>query len=246
MATVSDYAKLADAVYDDDPSVAGWTRESFRSSGSGLYNAFQGAVFKNGPDVVFTFKGTSQKRDVVADAKLAAGMNTEQYSDACDYFDKYVMTKGNKVSACGHSLGGAIAQIVGNRKNIPFVTFNAPGVGLFAKPNSDSTIGKIGEGLGLIVNPGTYLRVGGAVLSSVRHPQQALQDFKAVTTFVRGVNFRVGKDVVGSYGVHFGKVIELPYSGAALDVLEKHKMKTVKQMLEASNYKDYQLDTLID
>jgi hypothetical protein len=41
-------------------------------------------------------------------------------------------------------------------------------------------------------------------------------------------------------------VIELPYSGGALDVLEKHKMKTVKQMLEASIYKDYQLDTLID
>jgi len=35
---------------------------------------------------------------------------------------------GVKVTLTGHSLGGALAQVVGHKLNLKFVTFNAPGM----------------------------------------------------------------------------------------------------------------------
>src|SRR5437016_13973499 len=109
MAPILTYAMMADAVYGDNPIVKGWVTIGFQESGSGIADAFQGAAFKNGNEIVLAFKGTSQMRDVAADAKLAIGMNTFQYSCASDFVDSIETMSGAEVSLCGHSLGGAIA-----------------------------------------------------------------------------------------------------------------------------------------
>src|SRR5207248_2664039 len=118
VASIITYAKMANAVYEASPAVGGWARIGFRASGGGLTDAFQGAAFKSGDEVIYAFKGTSQKRDAVADLKLGVGMNTSQYGSAEDFFDDLEVPTGTRVTLCGHSLGGAIAQVIGNRKRV--------------------------------------------------------------------------------------------------------------------------------
>lgn len=236
MATVMKCAQMADAVYDANPQVEGWQRVAFQASGGGLTNAFQGAAFRLGSEVVFAFKGTSGGRDAVADIKLCAGMNTYQYASALDFVSANVSGGGDSVSLCGHSLGGAIAQIAGNRLRLPFMTFNAPGVGLISR-NLDEMAVTAATGTAV-------LRALGAVGSLVMHPVQAAQDGMALFYRVKGVNFRLGKDVVGCTGVHYGRVIEIPYTGGALDVLAKHKMTTVLAALKDSQFAEMSLTSL--
>ena len=45
--------------------------------------------------------------------------------------------------------------------------------------------------------------------------------------------------------MHYGKVIEIPYSGGALDVLTKHKIGTVIEALESSPYGGMRLESII-
>jgi pimeloyl-ACP methyl ester carboxylesterase len=227
---------MADAVYADDPRMAGWTRIAFQPAGSGLTNAFQGAAFQQGQEVVFAFKGTSNTMDVAADLKLGVGMNTFQYASAMDFVAR-VATGGNRVYVCGHSLGGAIAQIVGNRRRLPFVTFNAPGVGLVSR-----NVGEVGATVAL----GTAgVRILGAIASAALHPIQAAQDAAALLYRVRGINFRLGRDVVGSIGVHYGPVVQITYSGGSLDVIQKHKMTTMIASLAGSPYASRELEALL-
>ena len=164
-------------------------------------------------------------------------MNTCQYSLAEDFVDDLDLPTETRVSICGHSLGGAIAQVVGNRQRIPFVTFNAPGVALVSRNWSEVAVsGLVGM---------AYVRAAGTMASAVRHPLQAVQDLASLFHLARGLNFRLGWDVVGSVGVHYGRVIQIPYSGKALDVLAKHKMATVIEALRASQYHNLELDVLL-
>jgi len=236
MATAMELALLADAVYDSDPQVKGWVRFGFQPSGSGATNAFQGAAFRKGGDVAIAFKGTSGGRDVVADLKLASGMNTYQYSSARKFVKEVKPDSGSKVILCGHSLGGATAQIIGNRMRLPFVTFNAPGVGLISR--------NVGEMAATAATGSAALRTLGAIASAIWHPMQAARDAAALFHVVSGVNFRLGKDIVGSTGVHYGKVIEIPYSGGALDLIAKHKMGSMIAALETSSYRNWQIGKL--
>jgi hypothetical protein len=237
MASILTCARMADAVYDTDPQVPGWTRVAFRPSGAGLAEAFQGAAFQRGHETIFAFKGTSQGRDAIADVKLGVGMNTYQYASAYEFVGGAMGSAAQKVAVCGHSLGGAIAQIVGNRARLPFVTFNAPGVGLMSR-NVDEMAVTAGTGTAL-------LRGAGALVSAAWHPMQAARDVGSMFYRVRGVNFRLGKDVVGSIGVHYGQVVEIPYAGGALDVLAKHKMTTMLEALEGSNYGNRELESVV-
>ncbi len=236
MARVITYARACNAVYDEDPKIpAPWKRIAFKKSTGGLYGAFQGAAFTARDEVIVAFKGTNSAGDAVADAKLTVGMNTHQYAQAAAFLDT-VPVSGKKVSVCGHSLGGAIAQIIGNRHRLPFITFNAPGVGLISR--------NLGE-VGLTLFGTAAIRTVGTMASAIRHPHQALQDAGSVFHRVQGVNIRLGKDVVGCVGVHYGPVIEIPYSGGTFDVGTKHKMTTMLTELETSPYRNRRLDALV-
>ena len=238
MATINDHALLSQAIYSNDPQVPGWVRlEPWWPSGTGPTEAFQGAAFRRGGDVVFAFKGTSGGWDYATDFKLGIGMNTYQYSSARDLVIRSGPMTGFNVSLCGHSLGGATAQIVGNRLRLPFVTFNAPGVGLISR-NLDEV------GVSMITRS-AYVRVVGTVISSIFHPVQAARDIAGLFYTVKGVNFRLGKDLVGCTGVHYGKVIEVPYDGGALDVMAKHSIKEVIKALNSSGYGGENLDTVV-
>lgn len=238
MGSILEYGQLADAVYDDVASVSGWTRKAFKATGSGFHDSLQAAAYTKNGETAFVFKGTANGRDVLSDVKLGLGMNTVQYSQARQFVQKVGLSDAGLVTIVGHSLGGAIAQTVGNRLRQRFVTFNAPGVAVLASRNVDEF------GVAAVTGSG-YARVGGMVLSAFRHPMQAARDVGSAFYKVSGVNIRLGKDVVGCIGVHYGQVVEINYAGSALDVMEKHKMGNVLESLEANGYGNIELHSLL-
>lgn len=221
MPTVYDYGLMANAVYENSPSVQGWACPDFRASlGSGL----QAAVFTRGQKTVAAFKGTTptQGSDLVADLKIGVGMNTSYFSEAEEFVSRYANTENLVVT--GHSLGGAIAQVVGNRRQIPFVSFNAPGVALMASRNIATATPHMAA-----------IRMAGGLLSALRHPMQTARDIGSALHVSLGVNYRLSSDVVSTIGLHYGDVVSLQSSA---DVLDQHSMDTMQEVLGNAGYRN--------
>ena len=220
MPTIRDLGLLANAVYDELPAVQGWNCPEHQRASSG-WNGFQAATFtQGGVTAVLVFRGTSQTMDVAADLKLGTGMNTSYFSDGEAYAAS--VPPGDDVYVCGHSLGGAIAQVVAIRGGYRMVTFNAPGVAVFALAGN---IGGADVGM-------TAVRTAGMLLSAVRHPMQAYRDVRSAFHTVRGLNIRLSNDAVSSMGVHYGDVVTL--QGPSASPLTEHRMTTVNEVLATS------------
>lgn len=212
MARILDFAQLADAVYSDAPVVDGFVMTAFKRGGN---DGLQAAAFtKNGKTIV-AFKGTSTAMDVVADIKLGVGINTSLFSEGEQFVAQHAPGAG--VVVTGHSLGGAIAQTVGNRRRMPFVSFNAPGVALLASQN----IATVNPVLGV-------MRLAGGVVGAVRHPMQTMRDIGSAFHDSLGVNYRLNGDLVSQWGLHYGPIVNLIGSG---DPLEQHRMSSVLDVL---------------
>ncbi len=217
MATFLQLSQLAAAVYGDVPPPDGWTR--IDSGGAGRFG-FQAAAYKGEGQTVVAFRGTTASAgDAAADLMLGAGMNTSHYAQADDFVQDYLAADG--LVLCGHSLGGAIAQIVGNRSQMKFATFNAPGVAVLASRNILSANGAM-----------FGLRLGGAVLSAVARPVQAAKDVRATFRVAQGVNICLTFDVVSRTGVHYGKVVRIP--GTDANPVHQHSIATVVKVLETN------------
>lgn len=238
MASILDYAKLSEAVYEDNPQVPGWHRHDFRPSGSGVTDAFQGAAFTRDSEIVFAMKGTSQGRDLAADLALGVGMNSVQFSDAVDWVSATNQAGATLATVCGHSLGGAISQIVGNRLRLRFVTFNAPGIAIMSR--------NLGQ-MAVAARTGTmFVRMAGTAASAFLHPFQAAGDVGGLFYRVSGVNFRLAGDLVSRTGVHYGQVIEVGYGGGSPDPYTRHKMATILAELEDRGYDNITLADLLN
>lgn len=194
MATLLEYARIADKVYEPSPaSIPDWScppglavdDRSVFEGGRLLTTGFQGRVFESGGsagEVVIAFKGTVPRMasDLIADLTLALNAIPGQAHVALAKTEAWRRNYTSKpISLVGHSLGGALAQVVGYRLGIKFVTFNAPGM---LEQNS----GIIPYGLGRIVRA-----LGGG-------HQDA------------GVNFRRSWDMVGNFSAPIGRRVEIP------------------------------------
>ena len=216
MATLLDLARLSNAVYDLNPAVPGWVRGDFHPA-SGMLDGFQAAVFAKGSEVVIVYRGTAQGMDAVADLKLGTGMNSTYFSAGEEFAAPYFGR--SNVIVTGHSLGGAIAQVVANRRGFLMATFNAPGVAVIASRN-------IGEST-LAMNA---VRTTGMMASAFRHPMQAGRDIASAFRTVRGVNLCLEFDAVSRIGNHYGQVMRIP--GSSANPLTEHRITTVISVLE--------------
>lgn len=223
MANILDLARLAQFAYEPQGKAPpGWI-ELERIEGR---YGFRAVAYVGAGETVVAFRGTNLSKadlggsagDVAADAMLGIGMNTSHFGQAEDFVER-LQARG-QVTLTGHSLGGAIAQIVGNRGRLPFATFNAPGVAVVASRNM------VSEG----VLATTVLRLGGALLSSAMHPVQAWRDVRSTFYKVAGVNVRLTNDLVSMIGVHYGKVLAVPGTRA----LPEHSIDTVVAVLETN------------
>jgi pimeloyl-ACP methyl ester carboxylesterase len=224
--TVLDLAEIAGAVYDG-VAVGEWKPKSIRKAWEGLLvDGLQAAHYRRGSESVIAFRGTnlswrliSSAQDLLADLTLGSGMNSGYFRAAENFVSKE--SCGPDVVLCGHSLGGAIAQIVGNRMGLRFATFNAPGVAVWASRN-------ISEANPVMLG----IRTVGMIASAVADPFQAGRDVASAMRVARGLNVRLSSDRVSKYGIHYGAVIDVAsIAPESAGELEKHSIKMVVDTL---------------
>jgi hypothetical protein len=214
MATLMEYAKIAEKVYDPSPgAIDGWRCSTTRavddssvfSGGSALSSGLQARVFEKsgGTEIIVAFKGTvpSMASDLTADLSLALNNIPTQAYEALRLTALWSahFPRARKFLV-GHSLGGAIAQVVGVRTGFKFVTFNAPGM-------LEQSSGIIPYGMGRLVR-----LLGGANEDA-------------------GVNYRRSWDLVGNFGAHIGRRVEL--TGGRTGAFRGHGIAGVIEVIEA-------------
>jgi hypothetical protein len=91
-----------------------------------------------------------------------------------------------RLSIVGHSLGGGLAQVVGNWTGVPFISFNGPGMASHLKLSA----------------------------FNVFKPKQMLRSIRSdATGRSSGICFVVRHDFIGSYGKHVGHLFLLDQNG---------------------------------
>lgn len=229
MATCLDYAKIACAAYykgmnqyyDPDPGhmVDDWTVQKWEK-GTLFGDGFQGGIWQNATDVVVGCCGTNTKQkgkfiaDLIADIKIALRILPSQCNSARKMVRaaKQIAGPHRRVSVCGHSLGGGLAQVVGVWEKVPFVTFNAPAMKTAIKTS------KIGNTSGIFGFP----FVGGSVVAAIATSRSTYSDDAPGVNFrIRGIDYQGNErnDVVSSHfwgaaGDHVGMVVDLPAQSA--------------------------------
>ena len=208
MATCLDYAKIAMASYYtaktqyymsppgnmvDDWTVPHW------ETGTLFGNGYQGGIWASDTDAVVGCCGTNTKKkgkmfqDLIADLKVGLRLIPSQAKAAIKMVKvAQGLAAGRRVSVCGHSLGGGLAQVCGVKCGVPFVTFNAPAMKAILVASE--------TGLG-------NLPVYGAVVATRLANAGFANDYP-------GVNFRIDGDPVSTHlsglaGTHVGMVVDL-------------------------------------
>ena len=159
-------------------------------------------------------------QDLAADGLLGIGFNTDVFGAAVKFVKQRAM--GTDLVVCGHSLGGAVAQIVGNRLGLRIATFNAPGVAALASRNMKEA------------EPGAAAgRTAGMAASALVYPVQAVEDMKAAFSKVKGVNVRLEGDVVSKIGIHYGRLQTIPGPPGAGAAKSHYKETVIESLAKA-------------
>lgn len=106
-----------------------WVRFSEKDD---ISTGFHAETFYKKGTVVISFRGTDDYKDLFVNDLLQMGTNNLpiQYVDAINYYNEIQkMFPRSKIVFTGHSLGGSLAQLMGNLTGNETVTFNAYGVG---------------------------------------------------------------------------------------------------------------------
>lgn len=203
MPTLLEYARIADKVYEPStsasPGIDGYTcppgkavdDAPFHRGGSAFTSGFQGRLFveEGGNNVVVAYKGTvpSMAADLTADLAIVMSAVPRQAQVALRNTQRWIAGyRTRRITIVGHSLGGGLAQIVGITLGLRFVTFNAPGM-------LDNL-----HGVAPGIPAGRFLRLLGLGYRNA------------------GVNYRRSWDVVGNFGAHIGRRVEVPGGNTGL------------------------------
>jgi len=89
---------------------------------------FDATLYTYNCERVIAYRGTNDVYDAALDDRqIYQGREPDQFGPALAFARKHGKT-GAQVYLTGHSLGGALALMVGAAMNLPAVAFNAPGV----------------------------------------------------------------------------------------------------------------------
>jgi len=221
MATFDTYVSIAQHVYmgpvlkmGEVGPPNGWNVQK-REFASLIGDGFQGGIYATATEVIVAFAGTGGGGGMVsqgaADARIAVNVVPNLAGSAHTMVKWARKHNPNKpISIVGHSLGGAIAQVVGNWTGTPFISFNGPGMK-------------------------THLKMSAF---NILKPMQMFRSASSKNTDdTIGICFTVKGDWIGEYGYHVGWEVELP---PATGTLEAHKLPCVWSGIAGKQWKDKQ------
>ena len=131
MATVNDYAALSANVYTNSGAPNGWTRLAPPATFIESNPSFYAAAYKNAVtgEIVVAYRGMdpTEAGDVASVGQLYTGQKPAQYNDAAAFYSAVRDEYGSQapVSLTGHSLGGALASMIGAFYGNDTTAFNA-------------------------------------------------------------------------------------------------------------------------
>ena len=103
-----------------------WIKIRQQDSQTGFHGE---AFYKNGV-IVLAYRGSEDFSDWVNNKQMALNKLPNQYFDAMEFYNNVKSDFQNvRIVFTGHSLGGSLAQLMGNLTGNETVTFNAYGVG---------------------------------------------------------------------------------------------------------------------
>ena len=132
MATVNEYAALSANAYNNSGAPAGWNRiQSSDPSTTGFSAAAYQRINSDGThgEIVVAYRGMNptEAGDVASVGQLYTGQKPAQYDEAATFYSAVRDAYGSQapVSLTGHSLGGALASLVGAFYGNDTTAFNA-------------------------------------------------------------------------------------------------------------------------
>ena len=131
--TIANLADLADVVYDPGFGSGSYTYVAQYPDAS---NGFLAEEFMSGSQIVISIRGTDNLNNYLADGSwLQSSPNTtlgNDVRDAAIFLDQVRhANQTDTITLTGHSLGGAVAQLLGLASNYAAVGFDAPGASQF-------------------------------------------------------------------------------------------------------------------
>ncbi len=173
---------------------------------NGGMNGFQAVAFgrNKGEDgkyaeIVIAYRGTDSLLDVaIDDIQIAIGAVPSQKSGAINYYDSMLeyLSNGGSISVTGHSLGGALAQLVAADRDVSATTFNAPGMAAQSSGAENSNVinyVNMNDFIGCYQNhvgeTRYYLTEGLKDGSFKPHSVYENQDFEKYITLPDGINW---------------------------------------------------------
>ena len=159
--TVAELARLCEAVYYKDLGerqkwVTPGVHERVFDDGTidtlaAAKTGFHGGCYVKDDMAAIVFAGTNARsmKDLVADVRMVCGQIPSQAQRAADLIQTYGSWAKSHAGVktfivAGHSLGGALTQLVATAQDLPFVTFNAYGTLALAKDGSNA-IGQVAK-----------------------------------------------------------------------------------------------------
>jgi putative lipase involved disintegration of autophagic bodies len=214
MATLSTYLFLADVAYQPKSegrpdAVGGWRTQKWEWA-TWYGDGFQGGVFTGddgeGEEVIVAFSGTKGSLRTAPISQQTANLRIGVHvipNMAGSAFDMVrwaqVIYPELKLSIVGHSLGGGLAQVVGNWSGVPFISFNGPGMAGHLKASA----------------------------FNIFKPKQMLRSIRSEATgSSQGISFAVRGDLIANYGKHVGTFVPLDHIGTTDD---RHSLQAIRR-----------------